>query len=202
MRTVQDYYFKKAKKESYPARSVYKLEEAQKKYGLLHPGDTVLDLGCLPGSWSQYAAKVCGPAGLVVGVDVQTGMDALPRGAQTAAIEVVCADVMDVGMIAQVTAICPSFRVVLSDMAPQTSGNKWVDHQRSIALSRRALEVAAELLGVGGGFYCKVFQGEDFPLFFAEVRKRFKTAKSVKPKSSRTESREVFVAGMGFLKEV
>src|SRR6056300_1387738 len=73
MRKVQDYYFKKAKKENYPARSVYKLEEAQKKYRFLQTGNGVLDLGCQPGSWSIYAARIVGPAGLVVGVDLQEG---------------------------------------------------------------------------------------------------------------------------------
>ena len=198
MRKVQDHYFKKAKKEKYPARSVYKLEEAQKKHRFIMSGDTVLDFGFYPGSWSIYAARVVGPQGLVVGVDLQ---DAKKISiANAAEIMWLCDDIMSDDIVEKMQEIRKTFSVVLSDMAPRTSGNKWVDQQQSLSLVRRVLELSASLLKKDGNFYVKVFEGEDFKEFVDSVRKSFKTVKIVKPKSSRSESREVFVLGMGFLK--
>ena len=196
MRKVQDYYFKKAKKENYPARSVYKLEEAQKKHRFIKSGDTVLDFGCYPGSWSIYAARVVGPQGLVVGVDLQEAKKI--SIAKAAEIIWFCDDIMSDDIIGNVQEIRKNFRIVLSDIAPRTSGNKWVDQQQSLTLARRVLELAANLLKKDGNFYVKVFEGEDFKEFVDSVRKSFKTVKIVKPKSSRSESPEVFVLGIGF----
>jgi len=197
VRKVQDYYFKKAKKESYPARSVYKLEEAQKKYRFLKTGNTVLDLGCQPGSWAIYAAKTVGPEGLVAGVDLQEGKRI--SIANAADIIWLCDDIMDADIVEKIQKIRGSFRVILSDMAPRTSGNKWVDQQQSLNLARRVLELTGALLESGGNLYVKVFEGEDFKEFADSVRKNFKTVKIFKPKSSRSESREVFILGMGYL---
>jgi len=196
VRKVQDYYFKKAKKENYPARSVYKLEEAQKKHRFIKSGDTVLDFGCYPGSWSIYAARVVGPQGLVVGVDLQEAKKI--SIAKAAEIIWFCDDIMSDDIIGNVQEIRKNFRIVLSDIAPRTSGNKWVDQQQSLTLARRVLELAANLLKKDGNFYVKVFEGEDFKEFVDSVRKSFKTVKIVKPKSSRSESPEVFVLAIGF----
>ena len=196
MRKVQDYYFKKAKKENYPARSVYKLEEAQKKHRFIKSGDTVLDFGCYPGSWSIYAARVVGPQGLVVGVDLQEAKKI--SIAKAAEIIWFCDDIMSDDIIGNVQETRKTFRIVLSDIAPRTSGNKWVDQQQSLTLARRVLELAANLLKKDGNFYVKVFEGEDFKEFVDSVRKSFKTVKIVKPKSSRSESPEVFVLAIGF----
>ena len=103
-------------------------------------------------------------------------------------------------MAATLKEISKTFSIVLSDIAPRTSGNKWVDQQQSLNLARRVLELAADLLKGGGNFYVKVFEGEDFKEFVDSVRKYFKTVKIVKPKSSRSESREVFVLGLGYKK--
>jgi len=197
VKEVQDYYFKKAKKEGYPARSVYKLEEAQQKHRLLHPGHRVLDLGCHPGSWSLYAAKVVGSRGLVVGIDLQKTTGGGQKG--LAPIYWLHGDITDEAMLAKVREKAQVFDVVLSDMAPRTTGNKWADQQQSLALARRSLAVAERMLASGGNFYCKVFEGEDVRDFISEVQARFGTAKVVKPKSSRSESREIFVLGMNFL---
>ncbi len=196
MRKVQDYYYKKAKKDNYPARSVYKLEEAQKKYRFIKSGDAILDFGCYPGSWSIYAARAAGPQGLVLGVDLQEGKKV--SIANAAEIIWFCDDIMADDIVGKVQEIRKTFRVVLSDIAPRTSGNKWVDQQQSLHLARRVLELAQKLLKNGGNFYVKVFEGEDFREFVDSVRKSFKTVKIVKPKSSRSESREVFVLGVGF----
>jgi len=198
VRKVQDHYFKKAKKENYPARSVYKLEEIQKKYRFIKSGDTVLDFGCYPGSWSIYAARVVGPKGLVVGVDLQEVKKI--SIAKAAEIKWFCDDIMSDDIVEKLQETKNNFRIVLSDIAPRTSGNKWVDQQQSLNLARRVLELAASLLGKDGNFYVKVFEGEDFKEFVDSVRKSFKTVKIVKPKSSRSESREVFVLGMGYEK--
>ena len=196
VKKVQDYYFKKAKKEKYPARSVYKLEEANQRFGFLRPGDAVLDIGCHPGSWSMYASKVAGPKGLVVGVDLQQGSRVQQSG--RARIEYVCGDIMAEETVVRIAGYARRFRVVMSDMAPRTTGNRWADQQKSLDLARRAFELAGSFLLEGGAFYCKVFEGEDFKAFFDAVRPHFKKAKVVKPKSSRKESREVFVLGMGY----
>jgi len=196
VRKVQDHYFKKAKKENYPARSVYKLEEIQKKYRFIKSGDTVLDFGCYPGSWSIYAARVVGPKGLVVGVDLQEVKKI--SIAKAAEIILFCDDIMSDDIVEKLQETKNNFRIVLSDIAPRTSGNKWVDQQQSLNLARRVLELAASLLEKDGNFYVKVFEGEDFKEFVDSVRKSFKTVKIVKPKSSRSESREVFVLGMGY----
>ena len=199
MRKVQDHYFKKAKKDNYPARSVYKLEEAQKKYQFIKSGDMVLDFGCYPGSWSIYAARVVGPQGLVVGVDLQEAKKV--SIAKAADIIWFCDDIMSDDIAGKMQEIRETFSVVLSDMAPRTSGNKWVDQQQSLTLVRRVLELAASLLRKDGNLYVKVFEGEDFKEYVDSVRKSFKTVKIVKPTSSRSESPEVFVLGIGYSKK-
>lgn len=196
MRKVSDYYSKKAKKDKYPARSVYKLEEVQKKYQLLHRGDSVLDLGCYPGSWSLYASEIVGPKGVVVGVDLQQAdKQSRPEGAD---IHWICEDICSAEMVTAVRKIRPAFKVLLSDLAPRTTGSRWADHQQSIELVRATLKLAETLLLPGGNYLVKVFQGEDFPVFFAEVKEKFGGVKTLKPQSSRTESREVFVLGTAY----
>ena len=194
MRKIQDYYFHKAKKENYPARSVYKLEEAQKKHRFLKPGRRVLDLGCHPGSWSLYAAEVVGPGGLVVGIDLQPGELPQKSGAEIIRL---CYDVQFPGLPDILLARWPGFHTLLSDMAPATTGSRFADHQKSLALCRRVLELAGPLLHEGGSLYCKAFQGGDFPEFLAECGPHFAEVRVVKPQSSRRESRELFVLGLG-----
>ena len=121
MRKEQDYYFKKAKKDNYPARSVYKLEEAQVKYRFLRPGQRVLDLGCHPGSWSLYAAGIVGAKGLVVGADLQRTDLAVQKA--DAEIQWLCYDVCSDEFVEYLQTHWPGFHVVLSDMAPRTTGS-------------------------------------------------------------------------------
>ena len=196
MRKEQDYYFKKAKKDNYPARSVYKLEEAQLKYKFLKKKQRVLDLGCHPGSWSLYAAGIVGPKGVVVGVDLQA--TDIPSQKGNAEIHWLCYDVYDEDLVPVLRKTWPGFHALISDMAPQTTGSRFTDHQHSLRLVRRALDIAGMMLHERGSFYCKVFQGEDFPDFIAECKALFETVKVVKPQSSRKESREVFVLNRGF----
>ncbi len=198
MRKINDYYAKKAKKEKYPARSVYKLEEIQQKYRFLRRGDSVLDLGCYPGSWSLYASEVVGEKGIVVGVDLQQA-EGNPRlgGAPICWLQ---RDILDPELLVAVRKFRPAFKSLVSDLAPQTSGNRWADAQKSLSLVRHTLALAEELLLPQGCYVCKVFQGEDFPEFVDEVKRCFAMTKVIKPKSSRTESREVFVLGMKYQK--
>ncbi len=186
MRKINDYYSKKAKKDKYPARSVYKLEEVQQRYKFLKKGDSVLDLGCYPGSWSLYASEVVGPKGIVVGVDLQQA-DKSPR-AGGSPIHWLCQDITGPELLPAVRRFRPGFR------------DKWTDAQKSLLLVRHSLELADELLLNRGHYLCKAFQGEDFPEFVKEVKKRFAMAKVLKPQSSRIESREVFLLAMDFRK--
>jgi len=197
VRKVRDYYFKKARKDKYPARSIYKLEEIQRKYRLLGRGDSVLDFGCYPGSWSLYAAETVGAKGIVVGVDIQeTNKSPRPGSAE---ILWLCQDITDPELFVLLRRIRPAFKVIISDIAPNTTGNRWADHQRSMRLVNRTLELAERLLHKKGNYLCKIFQGEDMPAFVAQLKKRFAFVKVIKPESSRKESVEVFVLGMEYL---
>ena len=196
MRKEKDFYFHKAKKDNYPARSVYKLEEAQKKHRFLKPGQRVLDLGCHPGSWSLYAAGIVGARGVVAGVDLQRATEAPQK--PDAEIHRLCYDVFSDELIGVLHKRWPGFHVLLSDMAPATTGSQYADHQLSLRLCRRVLELAKRLLHDNGALYCKVFQGVDFPVFLEECKPLFTTLKVLKPQSSRQESREVFVLGLGY----
>ncbi|OPL12521.1 MAG: hypothetical protein AVO38_14940 [delta proteobacterium ML8_D] len=190
MKKVQDHYFKKAKEQGFPARSVYKLKEAQEKYGFLGQGQRVIDLGASPGSWSKYTSGLMGSKGLMVAVDVQK-FDIIADN-----VRILQKNVYDL-QSADLKEFSPYFDVILSDMAPKTTGRKDVDHFRSIALAERALVLAGDLLRPGGTFFCKVFQGEDFAFFRDKCRKVFQSVRIFKPKSSRSESVEIFLLCTG-----
>jgi 23S rRNA (uridine2552-2'-O)-methyltransferase len=192
MRRLQDHYGKRAKREGFAARSVYKLEEIDRRVGLIRKGAHVLDLGCAPGSWMQYAATAVGPKGRVVGVDQQRVTVSLPAHVRVEQIDVFSLDA------AALVAEEGRFDVVISDMAPSTSGNRFTDHMRSANLCRRAMELAAQVLRPGGAFVCKVFEGEEVPALVEEVRARFDQIRRIKPKGTRTESVELYVVAQGF----
>ena len=196
MKKVQDYYFKKARSEGYPARSVYKLIEAQKRFRFIGRGARVLDLGCHPGSWSMFAARAVGPKGLVAGVDLQPTR--LPGVRDGGRVTLLCGDLNDAGVRRRLAGISPAYDVVLSDMAPKTTGNRLVDERRSLDLVHAALDTAAELLAAGGAMYCKVFEGGDMGEVLDRAREMFARVRTFKPKSSRPESREVFFVATGF----
>lgn len=187
--TWADHYTRKAQKENYAARSIYKLQEIQKKTGLIAPGNTVVDLGCAPGSWLQYAAECTGPSGRVVGIDLKPVHLGLPDHATAV-----------VGDIYELTPEIRSLmgdtvHVVISDMAPSTTGISNVDALRSAALCEAALALADTLVAPGGSFVCKIFQGPDFQPFVGKVREIFNKQKTFKPQSTRKQSREIFVIG-------
>jgi 23S rRNA (uridine2552-2'-O)-methyltransferase len=186
-----DHYTRKARQEGYAARSVYKLEEIQRRYRVIRPGDRVLDLGCAPGGWLQFAAAATGPRGRVLGIDLMPVKIALPDHVQTL-----------VGDLEHSTAsfeavLKAGFDVVLSDMAPATTGNRNTDAARSFNLAAAALETARRCLKSGGSFVCKIFQGEDAGVFTDRVRAAFEETRLFKPESSRKASKEIFVIGKG-----
>ena len=191
-----DHYTEQAKKERYPARSVYKLKEAQKKYRLIRKGDQVLDLGCSPGSWLLYSAELTGKHGKVFGIDLKPVTIQIPSRAQTIEVDILTID----RSWLENKDLAGRFNVVLSDMAPATTGNKVIDAERSYQLCQAALNIAQMALKPGGSFVCKIFQGEEFKKFSDSVRSRFKTHKIFKPQSSRKESKEIFIVGLGFKK--
>jgi 23S rRNA (uridine2552-2'-O)-methyltransferase len=189
--TRRDRFHQKAKKQGFLARAVYKLEELDQRFALLAPGARVLDLGCAPGSWLQYARTRVGDAGVLVGCDRQ------PLPAVVAGARIVVGDVMTIEPAA-LRGELAAFDVVLSDMAPDTSGIRQLDQARSETLFERALELATELLAPGGHFVGKLFQGPDFKRLTELVRARFATMKTAKPESSRQISIEQYVVGKGF----
>lgn len=189
--TRRDRFHQKAKREGFLARAVYKLEEIDSRFDIFDDGDRVLDLGCAPGSWLQYARTKVGERGVLVGLD-RAALRNPPTGAR---IEV--GDVMTID-VAKLKGDCTAFDVVLSDMAPDTSGVRSLDQARSEALFERALEIATLVLAPGGNFVGKLFQGPDFKKLTETVRARFATMKTAKPESSRQISIEQYVIGKGF----
>ncbi len=187
----RDRFHTKAKRDGFLARSVYKLEEIDDKFGLFRSGDRVLDLGCSPGSWLQYARTKVGDKGALVGLD-RTPLKAPPPGAR-----IVIGDVLTIE-VAALQGDLEAFDVVLSDMAPDTSGIRNMDQARSEALFERALEIARLVLAPGGSFVGKLFQGPDFKKLTDAVRSSFQVAKTVKPASSRQISIEQYVIGTGY----
>ena len=193
-----DHYSERAKKERYPARSVYKLKEAQQKFRLIKKGDRVLDLGCSPGSWLLYAAELTGKRGRVLGIDLKAVPVKLPLQAEALTADILTIDRAWLDRL----QLASRYHVVLSDMAPATTGNKGLDAARSFQLCQAALSIAEMVLKPGGSFLCKIFQGEEFKEFSDIVRNRFKRHKIFKPRSSRKESKEIFVVGLGYKKPV
>lgn len=188
----EDHYARLARKEGYAARSVYKLKEIQEKFSLIKKGAHILDLGCAPGSWMQYAAVLVGPSGKVWGVDLKAVTVSLPAHA--------CSLQGDIYALSEdiLEKIQSGVDLVMSDMAPDTMGVRDVDALRSLALSEAALSVSHEVLRKGGSFICKIFQGEGFDSFVAMVRRSFDSQRLFKPQSCRKQSREIYVMGMGF----
>jgi len=190
--TRRDRFHQKAKREGFLARAVYKLEEIDGRHEIFERGrERVLDLGCAPGSWLQYARQKLGDRAQLVGLD-RGPLHRPPPGAR-----IVVGDVMAIDTAALLGEL-PAFDVVLSDMAPDTSGIRQLDQARSEALFERALEIAIAVLAPGGNFVGKLFQGPDFKRLTEAVRARFAVQKTAKPASSRQISIEQYVIGKGF----
>jgi 23S rRNA (uridine2552-2'-O)-methyltransferase len=189
----RDRYFHKAKEEGFAARSVFKLEEIDKKYKIFKgSGQTVLDLGASPGSWSQYASKIVGAKGRVLGVDLS------PVNVKLANAVFIQADLRDLNLedIFTEHGFHPPFDVVMSDMAPKTTGIRMTDQARSMELCELALDVARKFLRKDGHFVCKLFHSDDFAKLREEIKKSFAKCEVMKPDSTRKISKEIFLIGL------
>ena len=194
-RTKGDHYYRQAKEKGYRSRAAFKLLEANKIFKLIRPGDVVLDLGCAPGSWLQVAREIVGPDGFVLGVDLRP---VEPLGYEN--VKVIQADVMADDILALIRSSLPGEPdVLLSDMAPNLTGIRELDHARQISLARRALWLARRLLKPGGNVFVKAMQGSMFNKLLAAFRRCFRIVRPFKPKASRPESPEMYVVGLGFL---
>ncbi|MBT7697866.1 MAG: RlmE family RNA methyltransferase [Desulfobacterales bacterium] len=183
----EDHLSRKARAENYPARSVYKLEEIQNRFKIIRPGDRVLDLGCAPGSWLLYSGKKVGNKGTVLGIDLKSVDIRLPDH-----VRAIRKDIRDIE--AELAFNEESrFNVILSDMAPDTTGRKDVDAARSYDLCCLALDIAEKYLLKGGHFVCKIFQGDDFSKFRENVKESFKESKNFRPNSCRKNSKEIYI---------
>ncbi len=206
MKTYRDHYFKRAKQEQYPARSVYKLQEIDKRFKLLSPGARVLDLGAAPGSWTLFAAKKVGPQGSVLAVDIQDIAEAAQKATGSDLrfpenVTLLQADVLEnAAEFLEIMQGHAPFDVVLSDMAPKTTGQKFTDQARSMELAVMALTLAQDWLAPKGRLVTKVFMGPDYQEFVINLRALFTTVKNFKPQSSRSESKETFCIATGFKK--
>ncbi len=187
----RDAYRRRAKAEGYVSRAVYKLQAIDRKYRLFRRGQRVLDLGCSPGSWLQYIAGRIGPEGMAVGVDLEP-----PQVPLRHPLYFVEGDIQSLDFEA-IRAQSYSFDVIVSDLAPKTSGIKGVDQQRSLDLAQRAWDAAREFLAPGGHFLVKIFEGPDVEAFTAQIKTAFRQCHRLKPAGSRPASKEYYLLGLG-----
>ena len=192
----EDHYTRRARNEKWLARSVYKLEEIDRRFKLIRHGHRLLDLGCYPGSWSQYSIKRVGPKGEVVGVDLE-GPDLL----SAPNFRFIKGDVLtlDLKWLAKEIGLRD---VVISDLAPHTTGIKIADTSRSMELAKRALEISLVVLKEQGHFLCKAFEGEDLKAFRSVFSKLFDQIRLIRPSAVRKGSREVYLLGLNLAKHL
>lgn len=185
-----DHFTVEAKKQGYPARSVFKLEEIDRRIRLLKPGMHVLDLGAAPGSWMLYTSQKIGRNGKLLAVDLSEITVPIPENTTAVQGDALSLENEQLAMYAP-------YDLVLSDMAPNTTGNRLGDQTRSFELFMRALAVAEKLLKPGGGFVGKIFMGEDFALAKKDVKRVFDEERAFKPEGTRSSSYELFLVGLG-----
>ena len=192
-RQEKDLYVREARKAGWRSRAVFKLEEIDKKERLLKPGMRVVDLGAAPGSWSQYVTEKLDGNCTIIELDLLP-MDALPS------VELIQGDFReDVVLDKVIDALGDrNADLVMSDMAPNITGNKVVDQPRSMYLAELALDLAKQTLKPGGSFICKLFQGEGTDAFIADARKSFSRVKAAKPKASRAGSSEIYLVARNY----
>jgi 23S rRNA (uridine2552-2'-O)-methyltransferase len=190
---VTDPYVKMAKEQGYRSRASFKLLELQEKDKLIRKGMTVVDLGAAPGGWSQVAAQLLADSGRVVSSDI------LPMDSM-AGVEFIQGDFTEESVLNEILNVMGGVAadLVISDMAPNMSGNGAVDQPASMYLVELALDMARQVLKPKGVFVAKVFQGEGFDEYIKDVRTSFDKVITRKPDSSRPRSREVYVVGKGF----
>ncbi len=191
VKEVQDHWFRLAKEEGYRSRAAYKLIDIDDRKRLLRRGDRVLDAGAAPGSWAQVAVERVGPKGEVVAVDLKQ----INGGGYPSNVRLLQADLRDVSL-AELGG--RPFDVIMSDMAPDTTGDPMGDAMRSARLCHDLLDRAVEWLRPGGNFTMKVFEGGEYPELLRRAGRMFEEAKGYKPRASRAESVEMFVVCLGY----
>jgi 23S rRNA (uridine2552-2'-O)-methyltransferase len=192
-REVQDHYFRLAKKEGYLSRAAYKLIEIDDRKKVLRKGDRVLDCGAAPGSWIQVASQRIGHRGRVVGIDLQPITLRLDPNVRT-----IVGDLTTTSA-SELLGDLDAFDVVLSDMAPSTTGDRTIDHFGSIRLCDAVLDRCPSVLRTGGTLVMKVLEGEAYPKLVARTKTVFEFVKGFKPKASRGESTEIYIIAEGYL---
>ena len=191
-RQLNDPYVEKARAMGYRSRAAFKLIEIGEKTPLLKPGMRILDLGAAPGGWTQVAVEQVKPDGKVVGVDI-LDMDAVPGA------DILKLDFLDDDAPERIReALGGRVDLVMSDMAASTTGHRQTDHLRTMALFEAAYDFAWEVLAPGGAFLAKVFRGGTEQSLLADMKRRFRSVRHVKPPSSRPESVELYVLAEGF----
>jgi 23S rRNA (uridine2552-2'-O)-methyltransferase len=192
-RQERDIYVEQAGRAGWRSRAVFKLEQIQAKERLLKAGTVCVDLGSAPGSWSQLAARLVGSTGRVIAVDLLP-MEPIPG------VDFLEGDFTTPETLQALRELVGGKPVdlVMSDMAPNLSGNRVMDQPRSMALLDEALLFAREVLRPGGDFLVKAFQGEGIDAFTRELKSHFKAVKTIKPKASRPESREIYLLARSF----
>lgn len=194
MRKLHDRYFKQAKRDGYLARSIYKLEEINRRNRVFGRGDRVLDLGACPGSWLEYILPTVGAGGATCAVDIQP----IHKKFKKLGVHFVLQDIRELDPAVFAAAAPEGFDAVVSDMAPKTSGIKAADQLRSLELCEAAWLCAQKALKRGGNFVCKVLEGPDYTPWRNGLKPRFKASKTFKPDASRDESMETYFIGIGF----
>ncbi len=193
-----DFYAEKARKMGYPARSVFKLEEIDTKYRICKPGRTILDIGAAPGSWSLYCFRKMKKKGLICAVDVQEITCAELVRAEN--VKIITGDATTPEIRQKIETYAP-FDCIVSDAAPQTSGNRTVDSGRSYTLVSTIVAVFLPYLRKNGDFIAKMYQGGDEKELLNRLGTHFAKVKGVKPKASRDQSFEVFLLGLAKLSD-
>jgi len=192
-RQARDQYATAAQREGYRSRAVYKLQEINDKYGLIKRGSIIIDLGAAPGSWSQMAARLTERTGTIIALD-KIEIDPI------AGVSFICGDFTTDACYQELQKITPEgVDVVLSDMAPETSGTPSIDHLRIMHLAELAADFAKQNLKQGGSFICKLFMGGQEKTFADALRQHYDKVAFIKPAASRADSREIFIVGIGFL---
>ncbi len=193
---VKDHYFLKAKKENRLARSSYKLEEIDKKFRVIRPGDKVLDIGYFPGSWTQYALSKVGKSGLLVGIDIKPVNNDLLRCENIKLFE---KDIFELNNLEDI-GLNSHFNVVVSDMAPNTVGVRSVDQAKSFNLTEAIFDILPKFLKMSGNLVIKFFDSHETQSFLKSQKGFFSSLKFFRPKSTRPRSKELFFIGKNYLK--
>jgi 23S rRNA (uridine2552-2'-O)-methyltransferase len=190
---TRDYYFEKAKAQGFKARSVFKLQEIDQALKIIKSDSVILDLGCSPGSWLQYIATKIGPKGRALGVDLTPITETFHPNIKTHTGD--CFELSD-DLLKTYLGEQLSFDLILSDMAPKTTGIKHVDQIRSLVLAEQAFELALIYLKTAGHVVIKIFNSAEVSQLINIMKKEFKVVKQVRPKSIRTVSKEFYIVGL------